>query len=291
MKNLLLISCVISAFCSCTPEDLVPEPETNIPPKIRTVTITNEAETSVYTFAYNEDTTKLTSVLFNGELYATLSYDSNEVIIIYNLFGNGFIDSLIVKHTNEGYIDSIYTYNFPLAPGSKYEYYSAVKLPNAKLFSSENNIDPFFSGLLKTSYNNLTFDLSNDNTLCTVSNFTAVGNITVYDTLNYDASRMNQPNLPNQFINTEQVFSSSQSSTKLNPLFLLQQSNLYTHKTHSHLINRVRYREVTYGGFSTLTSYGSYNYNYIFDGSSRVSEMTKSEGGIILGTYQFEYFD
>jgi hypothetical protein len=291
MKNLFLIISILSVLYSCTPEDLVPDPETNIPPKIRSVKITNETETSVYSFNYNEDTTKLSSVLFNGALYATLNYDSNKVVLVFNLYGGGFTDSFIVKHTNEGYIDSIYTYNFPLAVGSRFDYYNAVKLPNARLFSAENTINSYFATDVKKNYSQTTFDTDSDNTLSFVLNYTGLGTIVSYDTLSYDETRPNQPNIPNQFISSEQIFGSNQSATKLNPIFLLQQSNIYPHRTHTHLINRVNYRQVTYGGFSTFTSYGSFNYNYTFDASSRVNQMTKSEGGIVLGTYQFEYFD
>ncbi|MBL0288721.1 MAG: hypothetical protein IPQ19_15390 [Bacteroidetes bacterium] len=51
-----------------SPDDLVVDPGDNIPPKIRTVEVIKNDISDVYSFQYNEDNSKLISVLRNGVL-------------------------------------------------------------------------------------------------------------------------------------------------------------------------------------------------------------------------------
>ncbi|MBL0287586.1 MAG: hypothetical protein IPQ19_09300 [Bacteroidetes bacterium] len=62
MKKLFKLLFLIQVLVACSPDDLVVDPEENIPPKIRTVEVIKNDISDVYSFQYNEDNSKLISV-------------------------------------------------------------------------------------------------------------------------------------------------------------------------------------------------------------------------------------
>ena len=53
MKKLFKLLFLIQVLVACSPDDLVVDPEDNIPPKIRTVEVIKNDISDVYSFQYN----------------------------------------------------------------------------------------------------------------------------------------------------------------------------------------------------------------------------------------------
>lgn len=299
MKKLFKLLFLFQVLVACSPDDLIVEPEENIPPKIRTVEVTKNDVSDVYSFQYNEDNSKLISVLRNGVLYASLSYTSNNAKI--EMLNNpGRNDTFVAKLSTNNYIDSLnnistVAYFFSLGNPT-----NIVRGVNGRLFESQNYLIDYlkqvgvFSPLKIFSSNHLYN--SEDNNLRRYNAVASLGgyNVSYKDSLIYNESRINQPNLPDQFITNMQTYYPGQGIPLLSPLFLLQQSNYYPYRTHTNLIQEWQYTEAYINIFSippTSINQFIYQYNYVFDALNRVNQMDVSVDGILNTTYVFEYMD
>jgi hypothetical protein len=144
MKNLLKLILVMTVFSSCTPEDLVNNPESTNTPKINVVKLIRDGDTTAYTFQYNADTTKLTSVLRDGEWYATITYAANQAIIAMDITSYyGVTDSFLVKLSPNNYIDSIKSLVPELIFFGFENMNSNIRMTNNKLFESTSILENY----------------------------------------------------------------------------------------------------------------------------------------------------
>jgi hypothetical protein len=298
MKNLLKLILVMTVFSSCTPEDLVNNPESTNTPKINVVKLIRDGDTTAYTFQYNADTTKLTSVLRDGEWYATITYAANQAIIAMDITSYyGVTDSFLVKLSPNNYIDSIKSLVPELIFFGFENMNSNIRMTNNKLFEStsilENYVQSPTNNQTKTFFN-MNYESSTNNIVAFKTSVRqSLFSYGYRDSVDYNTAYVNQPNLPDQFIMSTQSVRVYQGKPILNPFFLLQQSNIYPYRSHSNLISTWRTASVDFG-LAPLT-YGLdnylYRYNYTFDGRSRVTQMDVTINGANYLSYQFVYFD
>ncbi len=298
MKNLLKLILVMTVFSSCTPEDLVNDPESTNTPKINVVKLIRDGDTTAYTFQYNADTTKLTSVLRDGEWYATITYAANQAIIAMDITSYyGVTDSFLVKLSPNNYIDSIKSLVPELIFFGFENMNSNIRMTNNKLFEStsilENYVQSPTNNQTKTFFN-MNYESSTNNIVAFKTSVRqSLFSYGYRDSVDYNTAYVNQPNLPDQFIMSTQSVRVYQGKPILNPFFLLQQSNIYPYRSHSNLISTWRTASVDFG-LAPLT-YGLnnylYRYNYTFDGRSRVTQMDVTINGANYLSYQFVYFD
>ena len=298
MKNLLKLILVMTVFSSCTPEDLVNNPESTNTPKINVVKLIRDGDTTAYTFQYNADTTKLTSVLRDGEWYATITYAANQAIIAMDITSYyGVTDSFLVKLSPNNYIDSIKSLVPELIFFGFENMNSNIRMTNNKLFEStsilENYVQSPTNNQTKTFFN-MNYESSTNNIVAFKTSVRqSLFSYGYRDSVDYNTAYVNQPNLPDQFIMSTQSVRVYQGKPILNPFFLLQQSNIYPYRSHSNLISTWRTASVDFG-LAPLT-YGLnnylYRYNYTFDGRSRVTQMDVTINGVNYLSYQFVYFD
>lgn len=298
MKNLLKLILVMTVFSSCTPEDLVNDPESTNTPKINVVKLIRDGDTTAYTFQYNADTTKLTSVLRDGEWYATITYAANQAIIAMDITSYyGVTDSFLVKLSPNNYIDSIKSLVPELIFFGFENMNSNIRMTNNKLFEStsilENYVQSPTNNQTKTFFN-MNYESSTNNIVAFKTSVRqSLFSYGYRDSVDYNTAYVNQPNLPDQFIMSTQSVRVYQGKPILNPLFLLQQSNIYPYRSHSNLISTWRTASVDFG-LAPLT-YGLnnylYRYNYTFDGRSRVTQMDVTINSANYLSYQFVYFD
>lgn len=298
MKNLLKLILVMTVFSSCTPEDLVNDPESTNTPKINVVKLIRDGDTTAYTFQYNADTTKLTSVLRDGEWYATITYAANQAIIAMDITSYyGVTDSFLVKLSPNNYIDSIKSLVPELIFFGFENMNSNIRMTNNKLFEStsilENYVQSPTNNQTKTFFN-MNYESSTNNIVAFKTSVRqSLFSYGYRDSVDYNTAYVNQPNLPDQFIMSTQSVRVYQGKPILNPFFLLQQSNIYPYRSHSNLISTWRTASVDFG-LAPLT-YGLnnylYRYNYTFDGRSRVTQMDVTINGVNYLSYQFVYFD
>jgi len=298
MKNLLKLILVMTVFSSCTPEDLVNDPESTNTPKINIVKLIRDGDTTAYTFQYNADTTKLTSVLRDGEWYATITYAANQAIIAMDITSYyGVTDSFLVKLSPNNYIDSIKSLVPELIFFGFENMNSNIRMTNNKLFEStsilENYVQSPTNNQTKTFFN-MNYESSTNNIVAFKTSVRqSLFSYGYRDSVDYNTAYVNQPNLPDQFIMSTQSVRVYQGKPILNPFFLLQQSNIYPYRSHSNLISTWRTASVDFG-LAPLT-YGLnnylYRYNYTFDGRSRVTQMDVTINGANYLSYQFVYFD
>lgn len=297
MKKLFKLLFLIQVLVACSPDDLVVDPEDNIPPKIRTVEVIKNDISDVYSFQYNEDNSKLISVLRNGVLYASLSYSANyaKIEMLNNAARN---DTFVAKLSSNNYIDSLnnisnIAYFFGLGNPT-----NIVRGVNGRLFESQNYLNEYLKQVgvytpMKTFTENHFYNTI-DNNLRRYDATASLGgfNVSYKDSLVFNESRINQPNLPDQFITNMQTYFPGQGIPLLSPLFLLQQSNYYPYRTHTNLIQEWQYTEAYINIFSippTSINQFIYQYNYSFDGLNRVNQMDVSVDGILNTTYVFQY--
>ncbi|HPH88248.1 MAG TPA: hypothetical protein PKV76_07225 [Chitinophagales bacterium] len=298
MKNLLKLILVMTVFSSCTPEDLVNDPESTNTPKINIVKLIRDGDTTAYTFQYNADTTKLTSVLRDGEWYATITYAANQAIIAMDITSYyGVTDSFLVKLSPNNYIDSIKSLVPELIFFGFENMNSNIRMTNNKLFEStsilENYVQSPTNNQTKTFFN-MNYESSTNNIVAFKTSVRqSLFSYGYRDSVDYNTAYVNQPNLPDQFIMSTQSVRVYQGKPILNPFFLLQQSNIYPYRSHSNLISTWQTASVDFG-LAPLT-YGLdnylYRYNYTFDGRSRVTQMDVTINGANYLSYQFVYFD
>ena len=298
MKNLLKLILILTVVSSCTPEDLVNDPESTNTPKINVVKLIRDGDTTAYTFQYNADTTKLTSVLRDGEWYATITYAANQAIIAMDITSYyGVTDSFLVKLSPNNYIDSIKSLVPELIFFGFENMNSNIRMTNNKLFEStsilENYVQSPTNNQTKTFFN-MNYESSTNNIVAFKTSVRQSHFSYGYrDSVDYNTAYVNQPNLPDQFIMSTQSVRVYQGKPILNPFFLLQQSNIYPYRSHSNLISTWRTASVDFG-LAPLT-YGLnnylYRYNYTFDGRSRVTQMDVTINGANYLSYQFVYFD
>jgi hypothetical protein len=298
MKNLLKLILILTVFSSCTPEDLVNNPESTNTPKINVVKLIRDGDTTAYTFQYNADTTKLTSVLRDGEWYATITYAANQAIIAMDITSYyGVTDSFLVKLSPNNYIDSIKSLVPELIFFGFENMNSNIRMTNNKLFEStsilENYVQSPTNNQTKTFFN-MNYESSTNNIVAFKTSVRqSLFSYGYRDSVDYNTAYVNQPNLPDQFIMSTQSVRVYQGKPILNPFFLLQQSNIYPYRSHSNLISTWRTASVDFG-LAPLT-YGLdnylYRYNYTFDGRSRVTQMDVTINGANYLSYQFVYFD
>jgi hypothetical protein len=298
MKNLLKLILVMTVFSSCTPEDLVNNPESTNTPKINVVKLIRDGDTTAYTFQYNADTTKLTSVLRDGEWYATITYAANQAIIAMDITSYyGVTDSFLVKLSPNNYIDSIKSLVPELIFFGFENMNSNIRMTNNKLFEStsilENYVQSPTNNQTKTFFN-MNYESSTNNIVAFKTSVRqSLFSYGYRDSVDYNTAYVNQPNLPDQFIMSTQSVRVYQGKPILNPFFLLQQSNIYPYRSHSNLISTWQTASVDFG-LAPLT-YGLnnylYRYNYTFDGRSRVTQMDVTINGANYLSYQFVYFD
>lgn len=298
MKNLLKLILVMTVFSSCTPEDLVNNPESTNTPKINVVKLIRDGDTTAYTFQYNADTTKLTSVLRDGEWYATITYAANQAIIAMDITSYyGVTDSFLVKLSPNNYIDSIKSLVPELIFFGFENMNSNIRMTNNKLFEStsilENYVQSPTNNQTKTFFN-MNYESSTNNIVAFKTSVRqSLFSYGYRDSVDYNTAYVNQPNLPDQFIMSTQSVRVYQGKPILNPFFLLQQSNIYPYRSHSNLISTWRTASVDFG-LAPLT-YGLnnylYRYNYTFDGRSRVTQMDVTINSANYLSYQFVYFD
>ncbi len=298
MKNLLKLILILTVVSSCTPEDLVNDPESTNTPKINVVKLIRDGDTTAYTFQYNADTTKLTSVLRDGEWYATITYAANQAIIAMDITSYyGITDTFLIKLSSDNYIDSIKSLvRIPIILGFE-DMNSNLRITNNRLFESISILETY----VQSPTNNQTKTFFNMNYESSTNNIVAfktsvrqsLFSYGYRDSVDYNTAYVNQPNLPDQFIMSTQSVRVYQGKPILNPLFLLQQSNIYPYRSHSNLISTWRTASVDFG-LAPLT-YGLnnylYRYNYTFDGRSRVTQMDVTINGANYLSYQFVYFD
>jgi hypothetical protein len=305
MKNILKLFTLFLLIQSCTPENLgdTPTPETNIPPKIRKLKLIKYGDTTTYLFNYNPDVdyAQLTSVLKDSQFYANLTYASNRVLLSINIAQNGTMDTFIAIISPYNYIDSIRispVYDMLLSSFDKP--YSMIRGANSTFFSSNVHINEYllkdrntsaFTALQTTHLYNAEHQLNNNILSYMASVNYTLFNQTYKDTIVYNASLINQPNLPDQFITNLQSYNALQGVPILTPLFLLQQSNIYPYRTHANLINSWGTHDVNFFAPIPAVSQRDLIYNYTLDTRNRVIQMV-----VILNfeeylTYQFEYFD
>lgn len=296
MKNIIKILVLLIFITSCRPEDFVNLPESNLPPKISAVKLIKLGDTTTYTFQYNEDTTKLTTVLRNGEWYSTITYALNQAVVVMDK-GNIYHDSFLVKLSPNAYIDSINSLVPELISFGEDKMYSSTRGVNNILYESDYFLDRYIQyqdNVRQTHLAYMEHDSTNDNLNKFYVQVTERGQSYSYrDSLDYSSRIVNQPNLPDQFVTSLQSFRLYQGVPILNPLFLLQQSNIYPYRSHTNLINNWQTFEVDLTlapVFYSKTEY-NYNYNYIFDGLSRVIQMDVYVNSELYLTYLFEYFD
>lgn len=298
MKNLLKLILVMTVFSSCTPEDLVNDPESTNTPKINVVKLIRDGDTTAYTFQYNADTTKLTSVLRDGEWYATITYAANQAIIAMDITSYyGVTDSFLVKLSPNNYIDSIKSLVPELIFFGFENMNSNIRMTNNKLFEStsilENYVQSPTNNQTKTFFN-MNYESSTNNIVAFKTSVRqSLFSYGYRDSVDYNTAYVNQPNLPDQFIMSTQSVRVYQGKPILNPFFLLQQSNIYPYRSHSNLISTWQTASVDFG-LAPLT-YGLdnylYRYNYTFDSRSRVTQMDVTINGANYLSYQFVYFD
>ena len=298
MKNLLKLILILTVVISCTPEDLVNDPESANTPKINVVKLIRDGDTTAYTFQYNADTTKLTSVLRDGEWYATITYAANQAIIAMDITSYyGVTDSFLVKLSPNNYIDSIKSLVPELIFFGFENMNSNIRMTNNKLFEStsilENYVQSPTNNQTKTFFN-MNYESSTNNIVAFKTSVRqSLFSYGYRDSVDYNTAYVNQPNLPDQFIMSTQSVRVYQGKPILNPFFLLQQSNIYPYRSHSNLISTWRTASVDFG-LAPLT-YGLnnylYRYNYTFDGRSRVTQMDVTINGANYLSYQFVYFD
>jgi len=289
---------VMTVFSSCTPEDLVNDPESTNTPKINIVKLIRDGDTTAYTFQYNADTTKLTSVLRDGEWYATITYAANQAIIAMDITSYyGVTDSFLVKLSPNNYIDSIKSLVPELIFFGFENMNSNIRMTNNKLFEStsilENYVQSPTNNQTKTFFN-MNYESSTNNIVAFKTSVRqSLFSYGYRDSVDYNTAYVNQPNLPDQFIMSTQSVRVYQGKPILNPFFLLQQSNIYPYRSHSNLISTWQTASVDFG-LAPLT-YGLdnylYRYNYTFDGRSRVTQMDVTINGANYLSYQFVYFD
>lgn len=298
MKNLLKLILVITVFSSCTPEDLVNDPESINTPKINAVKLIRDGDTVAYTFQYNADTTKLTSVLRDGEWYATITYAANQAIIAMDITSYyGITDTFLVKLSSDNYIDSIKSL-VPVTIFFGFENMNSnIRITNNRLFESTSILERY----VQSPTNNQTKSFFNMNYESSTNNLVAFRttvrqtpfSYNYRDSIVYNTTFLNQPNLPDQFIMSTQSVKVFQGKPILNPFFLLQQSNIFPYRSHSNLINTWQTATVDFGLAPITYSLDNdeYRYNYTFDGRSRVIKMDVTIDGANYLTYQFIYFD
>ena len=298
MKSLLKLILILTVVSSCTPEDLVNDPESTNTPKINVVKLIRDGDTTAYTFQYNADTTKLTSVLRDGEWYATITYAANQAIIAMDITSYyGVTDSFLVKLSPNNYIDSIKSLVPELIFFGFENMNSNIRMTNNKLFEStsilENYVQSPTNNQTKTFFN-MNYESSTNNIVAFKTSVRqSLFSYGYRDSVDYNTAYVNQPNLPDQFIMSTQSVRVYQGKPILNPFFLLQQSNIYPYRSHSNLISTWQTASVDFG-LAPLT-YGLdnylYRYNYTFDGRSRVTQMDVTINGANYLSYQFVYFD
>jgi hypothetical protein len=144
MKNLLKLILILTVVISCTPEDLVNDPESANTPKINVVKLIRDGDTTAYTFQYNADTTKLTSVLRDGEWYATITYAANQAIIAMDITSYyGITDTFLIKLSSDNYIDSIKSLvRIPIILGFE-DMNSNLRITNNRLFESISILETY----------------------------------------------------------------------------------------------------------------------------------------------------
>lgn len=205
MKNLLKFLLLTLVMSSCTPEDLINDPETNIPPKIKMVKLVKNGDTTAYTFLYNTDTTRLSSVLRDGDLYATLTYSTGEVLLTMAL-NTSFTDSFVAKLSSGNYIDSLK--NPQLASFGLENPALITRGVNNRLFESRNYLNEYikregnFSGYTKQEKYTFNSEYSTSANNLRSYDAQAIQSIfseTYRDSIIYNLTQTNQPNLPDQF--------------------------------------------------------------------------------------------
>jgi hypothetical protein len=298
MKNLLKLILILTVVISCTPEDLVNDPESANTPKINVVKLIRDGDTTAYTFQYNADTTKLTSVLRDGEWYATITYAANQAIIAMDITSYyGVTDTFLIKLSSDNYIDSIKSLvRIPIILGFE-DMNSNLRITNNRLFESISILETYVQSPTNNQtkfFYNMNYESSTNNIVAFKTGVRQSFFSNSYrDSVEYNTAYVNQPNLPDQFITSTQSVWVYQGNPILNPFFLLQQSNIYPYRSHSNLINTWRTATIDFGLAPISYSLNNYvyRYNYTFDSRSRVTQMDVTIDGANYLSYQFIYFD
>jgi hypothetical protein len=299
MKNTIRILMLTLVINSCTQEDILNLQRAN-PPKFKTVNLIRNSDTTTYTFGYNSDTTKLTSVLRNGLFYASIGYSSNTVMLAMKM-NNTYNDTFVANITSDNFLDSLNFFSLPNTLNSNYK--KPVRISrnsNNKLSQSTNFLidylkkDGFLVGYdkLQTNTFNMVYNSSNNNLI--KYNTQAIQGIldtTYRDSIVYNTSRTNQPNLPDQFSTNLQSYFLQQGKPILTPLFLLQQSNIFPYQIHTNLIDSWLMYDIDFNGFPTINTEYFYRYSYTFDANARVTQMDITVNGANYLSYQFIYFN
>ena len=267
-------------------------------PKINVVKLIRDGDTTAYTFQYNADTTKLTSVLRDGEWYATITYAANQAIIAMDITSYyGVTDTFLVKLSSDNYIDSIKNLvRIPILFGFE-DMNSNLRITNNRLFESTSILETYVQSPTNNQtkfFYNMNYESSTNNLVAFKTSVRQSFFSNSYrDSVVYNTAYVNQPNLPDQFITSTQSVRVYQGNPILNPFFLLQQSNIYPYRSHTNLINTWQTASIDFGLAPITYSFNNYvyRYNYTFDSRSRVTQMDVTINGANYLTYQFDYFD
>lgn len=252
MNRLIFYFGIVICMMSCDPTSPSPSVDT----KIKTLTILASNDTAIYKFAYNSYN-QLDTVFKDNNPYAILNYTSSSAMIV---------------KLNSIYRDTFYVYK------SSTNYIDSVKDNlNVKRFyrNSSAQLDSIWNYENNHSLMHYIGDMSSNDILQYQQTLPYTCNLYYYcseisnDTITY-SSVANQANLPEQFVGIP--LSENFSFLDLNPVFMMQQSDIFPYMPHNHL------RENWITKYSIFVTQGVpnrflFNYQYRFDAQNRVTAM------------------
>ncbi len=246
--------------------------------KIRSLTITNFGDTVSYEFSYTGD--QLTAVNKQGELYARLSYSTNEVNV--EMVKPSYRDTFRIYLSSSNFIDSIKEQG---VLQRKFFRNTAGQLDSCRY--TESGVSLFYDNVQYAEDKITVFRQSRPYTCGLYNTCIQIGS----DTAAY-TSLTPQPNLPEQFFTFP--LSEGLSFKDLNPMFLLQQSGIFPYLSHPNLVGNWN---TFYSILVTQTTPPKFrfHYTYTFDTQNRVIVMyvynTLQSNTVPFKTYSIGYFD
>ncbi len=287
---IFIFICIFFSSCNPDPVVLPTESDLNVP-KIRNLTIssTNPLDgTRNYSFAYTNN--RLSTVSEHGYTVANFVYDTIfnlARIIIYSNQNN--YDSTIINvqyhrsgSSNIYYIDSIYSIDPLTGHHMLYNRFFQNNTNGNKLSFAMSKHDPYLMRYLTRDY-----DGSTANIISYTGEFDSILSGTIDTCIVRYNTLPNQANLPYQFI-TNFFWQNNYGLSDIDPLFLLQQSNIFPYRAHDNLMSYHNVPVQTLIGTHIYTSFDRHDFTYDRDTDGRVTQL-RAQLYSTTYTYAIEY--
>lgn len=247
--------------------------------KIKSMTLYAFGDSAIFSFTYTHH--KLIAVTKNGIPYVEISYSSNFASIVYK--NPTIYDTLKTYFNSKNLIDSVITNHNKIR--IYYRNNTNDLLDSCRYFEGTNLLCNSF---VDENYQPITFQQQRP---YTCGMFYDVCIKTGVDTATYTTME-NQYNIPFQFFTTP--LSEGLSFLDLNPLVLMQQSEIYPYKPHQNLLKNWN---TFYSILITQVPSPRFHFRFKYekDTKQRIVKMelfdTLQSDSIPMRKFQFNYFD